>query len=135
MLAKAAEGLWTLFAAALAAAAPSDAKASGLGRDLEGGHVHFATLVDRATELYGRQDLYGEIARISGSSLAEIRAVREWTEVVRDSRNVLHFTVATPVPNTYEKAAALFLGAVPNFRVLMAATRAASGASSTAEPS
>ena len=44
---------------------------------------------------------------------------------MRDSRNVVHFTVATPIPNTYEKVAALFLGAVPNFRVLIAATREA----------
>jgi hypothetical protein len=130
MLAKAAEGLWTLFAAGLAAAAPTDAKAGGLGRDVEGGHLHFAQLVDRTTELYARQDLYREIALTSGASLADVRAVREWTEVVRDSRNVLHFTAATPVPITYEKAAALFLGAVPNFRVLLAATRAAVAASS-----
>lgn len=125
MLGKAAEGIWTLFAAALAAAAPADPTAAKLGRDVESGTVYFATLLRRTADLYSRQDLFGTIAKASGASLDEVRSAREWTEVVRDSRNVVHFTVATPVPNTYEKAAALFLGAVPNLRVLLAATRAA----------
>jgi hypothetical protein len=125
MLGKAAEGIWTLCAAALAAAAPNDPGAAKLGRDLESGTTHFANLLKRTADLYTRQDLFGEIAKASGASLDEVRSAREWTEVVRDSRNVVHFTVATPVPNTYEKAAALFLGAVPNLRVLLSATRAA----------
>jgi len=128
MLAKAAEGLWALFAAGLAAAASGEPAAARLGREVEGGRLHFAQLVDKTTSLYARQDLYGSIAHASGASLDEVRRVREWTEVVRDSRNVLHFTAATPVPNTYEKTAALFLGAVPNFRLLLAATRAARAA-------
>lgn len=125
MLGKAAEGVWTLFAAALAAAAPNDPGAAKLGRDVESGGMHFATLLRRTAGLYERQDLFRAIATASGASLDEVRSAREWTEVVRDSRNVVHFTVGTPVPNTYEKAAALFLGAVPNLRVLMAATRTA----------
>jgi hypothetical protein len=130
MLAKAAEGLWSLLAAALAAAAPKDATAARLGHDVDAGHLHFAQLLARTTELYARQDLFGEVARASGASLADVRAAREWTEVVRDSRNVLHFTLGTPVPNTYEKTAALYLGAVLNFRVLLAVTRAALAAPS-----
>jgi len=135
MLGKAAEGVWTLFAVALAAAAPADPAAAKLGRDLESGTIHFATLLRRTADLYSRQDLYGAIARASDASLDAVRSAREWTEVVRDSRNVVHFTVATPVPNTYEKAAALFLGAVPNLRVLLAATRAAADQTPVSSPS
>jgi len=128
MLAKAVEGAWTLLAAGLAAAAPKDAGAAKLGKDAETAAIHFATLVKRTTDLYARQDLFSAIAKASSVSLDEIREAREWTEVVRDSRNVLHFAVATPVPNTYEKAAALYLGAVPNLRLLFTASRAATTA-------
>jgi len=125
MLGKAAEGAWTLLASALAAAAPTDATAVKLGRDLEAGPIHFATLLRRTVDLYARQDVVGAIAKASGSSLEEVRSAREWTEVVRDNRNVLHFSIEAAVPITYETAAALFLGAVPNLRILLAATRTA----------
>ncbi|NJD26918.1 MAG: hypothetical protein FIA92_01310 [Chloroflexi bacterium] len=134
MLAKAAEEAWTLFAASLAAVAPKDAGAAKLGKDVDAGALHFAALLKRATELYARQDLFSAIAKASGASLEEVRSAREWAEVVRDSRNVLHFTVATPVPNTYEKAAALYLGAVPNLRLLFAATREANTVAAASNP-
>ena len=123
MLAKAAEGLWVLCADTLAFEAPDDVRTQRLSEDIER-KLHFANLVDRATELFARQDLFGELAKRAGVTLVEVREAREWTTVVRDSRNVLHFDVAEPVPNTYEKTAALMLAAVPHMRVLIALRRA-----------
>jgi hypothetical protein len=48
-----------------------------------------------------------------------------WSDAVRDSRNTIHFGVAPTTPNTYEKVAALLLGAVPNVRVLYQVKNAA----------
>ncbi|MFN8629180.1 MAG: hypothetical protein U0838_02325, partial [Chloroflexota bacterium] len=126
MLAKAAEGAWTQLAAALGAAAPGDAGAVKLAREAGDGSVHFATLVTKAVGFYERRDLYPGASEAEGASLVDVRHAREWTEVVRDGRNVVHFGATTRFPNTYEKAAVLFLGAAPALRTIAAATSAVS---------
>lgn len=117
MLGRAAEGLWLLLGDALVTAGGEAAAAVRFGRMLD--RLRFAKLVDEITSLYEHQDLFADLATASGVSLEDLRQVRLWTHEVRDSRNVVHFSASTPVPNTYEKVAALLLGAVPNFRALV----------------
>ena len=94
------------------------------------GIIDFANLLKRTADLYARQDLFGAVAKASGASLDEVRSAREWTEVVRDSRNVVHFTVATPGPEHLREGGSTLPGAVPNLRVLLSATRAAAAQAS-----
>ena len=98
-----------------------------LARGAGDGSVPFAQLVSKSVGLFERRDLFPGAAEAEGASLVAIRHTREWTEVVRDGRNVVHFGATTAFPNTYEKAAVLFLGAIPAFRTLAAATAAVSG--------
>lgn len=124
MLAKAAEGLWTIAAAMLANSFPNEPAAFRLGKDIAGTRLHFAQLLSLTTDLYSRKDITQNVMSDSGVTITELRRVREWTEVVRDSRNLLHFPAETEQPNTYEKTAALFLGAPAAFRALHAIAEA-----------
>jgi len=54
-----------------------------------------------------------------------LREVINWSSVVRDSRNAVHYGADPATQNTYEKVAALLLGAVPNLRILYAIRQAA----------
>ena len=74
--------------------------------------------IDDVISLYEHQDLFQSVAQRSGVKLQELRAIAIWSDVVRDSRNTIHFGVEPSVANTYEKVAALLIGAVPNLRVL-----------------
>jgi hypothetical protein len=121
MLDKACEGAWTLVGVRLAERAPTSLPAAKrLGKDLEAGMVTFAKLLDRVVALYERQEEFRTVARRSGVSVDDIRGFRAWSNVVRESRNVLDPLNVTAIPTTYEKTAAIFLGAPEVFRGLQA---------------
>lgn len=48
----------------------------------------------------------------------DLKTVATWSDSVRDSRNTIHFGVASAIPNSYEKLTALLIGAVPMVRTL-----------------
>ena len=48
-----------------------------------------------------------------------------WADQVRDSRNVLHYQSQPAMANTYEKVAALLIGAVPYMRTIYTVLEAA----------
>ena len=74
--------------------------------------------VTAVIQLYEHQEIFAAVMKASEVKLAELRAISNWTDAVRDSRNTIHFGVEAAVPNTYEKLGVLLLGAVPNVRTL-----------------
>jgi hypothetical protein len=60
----------------------------------------------------------------SGVGLQDLRNAVLWADAVRESRNSVHYGVNPCLPNTYEKVAALLIGAVPHLRLLDAIRRA-----------
>lgn len=80
-------------------------------------------------QLYEHQEIFEPVLRASEVKLPELRAIANWTDAVRDSRNTIHFGVEAAVPNTYEKLGVLLLGAVPNVRTLYRIKAAADAAS------
>jgi hypothetical protein len=121
MLGKACEGAWTLVGVRLAERAPTSLSAAKrLGKDLEAGTVTFAKLLDRVVAVYEHQEEFRTIARRSRVSLDDLRGFRAWSNIVRESRNVLDPLNVTAIPTTHETAAAIFLGAPEVFRGLLA---------------
>ena len=53
-----------------------------------------------------------------GVSTQDLETVAAWSDLVRDSRNSIHYGAVPSMPNTYEKIATLLLGAVTHFRLL-----------------
>lgn len=120
MLGKASEGAWLELGAALINALPaSDTTYVRRQKDdLENPALGIGKKIEIIVSLYERQDLYSPIAERSGVSVQELRTAASWSDTVRDSRNTIHFGVEPSVPNTYEKVAALLLGAVPYLRII-----------------
>lgn len=120
MLGKASEGSWLELGEALLDAIPiSDlprySKQKTVLEDPMTGPAKKAAAV---IALYDHLELFGAIARASGVRPQELKRVYVWSDAVRDSRNTVHFGVHPSVPNTYEKIAALLIGAVPNVQIL-----------------
>ena len=138
MLGKATEGAWLQLGAGLIEALhePDKHHVERQKADLENPAIGISKKIDLVVTLYERQDLYTAVAERSKVSVQELRVAAVWSDTVRDSRNTIHFGVGPSLPNTYEKLAALILGAAPQLRLLyrvLAACGEASGAQQLAE--
>lgn len=59
-----------------------------------------------------RQDLFKELSKNSQVTLYMLREAQIWSDVIRDSRNAIHFGVEPRIPNTYEKTSTLLYSAI-----------------------
>jgi hypothetical protein len=71
----------------------------------------------RTLHTYEQSDL-DDLRRESGVTLQDLRNSVVWADVVRDSRNSIHYGAKPAMPNSYEKVSALLIGAVPHLRIL-----------------
>jgi hypothetical protein len=124
---KASEGAWLELGASLLQLVPptDEQKYSKQRNALEDPMVGPLRKVEAVLAVYDHQELFGPITKASGVRLQELRTVAVWSDAVRDSRNTIHFGVTPTTPNTYEKVAALLIGAVPHIRVLYRVKEAA----------
>lgn len=123
MLAKASEGSWIEMGLSLLKVNPDNTSLSSEKRDkiretLTSQYSSVVQKMETITQLYERQDIFIEVAKRSGFNQRYLREVSNWSSIVRDSRNAVHYGADPATQNTYEKVAALLLGAVPNLRVL-----------------
>ena len=137
MLAKASEGSWIELGLSLLKVDPDNPSLNAAKRDkfretLNSQYYSIVQKMDTIAQLYGRQDIFGEVAKRSGKNQRYLKEVLNWSDVVRDSRNAVHYGADPTTQNTYEKVAALLLGAVPNIRILYSIRQAAEEIASTA---
>jgi hypothetical protein len=120
MLGKAVEGSWLDLGESLIDSLPSNFVSSvrNIKDRLENPHVGIGKKIEDVVSLYERQDIFGQVTDQSGVSLNELRMAAAWSNIVRESRNSIHFGVESSTPNTYEKIAALLLGAVPHIQII-----------------
>jgi len=90
--------------------------------------------IQAVTQLYERQDL-AHLHSLSNIGPQELRGVVQWSDLVRGSRNTIHFGVQPATPDTYEKVSVLLLSATSNLRILYSVKAAAdSSSNTTAQP-
>jgi hypothetical protein len=120
MLGKASEGAWLELGASLIAYVPVNQQVvfSKQRVALEDPMMGTFRKIEAILAMFDRQDIFGPVPALSGIKPKELRTVAVWSDSVRDSRNTIHFGVSPATPNTYEKVAALLIGASPNVRVL-----------------
>ncbi|HMV06514.1 MAG TPA: hypothetical protein PKA30_13310 [Accumulibacter sp.] len=120
MLGKASEGAWLELGASLLRIVPSsdEAKYSKQRGILEDPMMGPLRKVEAVLTVYDHQELFGPLAKACGVRLQDLRTVAIWSDAVRDSRNTIHFGVTPATLNTYEKLAALLIGAVPHVRMI-----------------
>lgn len=137
MLAKASEGAWLELGQSLLKVGPSNTglkaeKRHKIRETLESQYASTLQKMEVVVQLYEKQDVFGEVSKRSGYNHRYLREVLNWSNVVRDSRNAVHYGADPATQNTYEKVAALLLGAVPNLRIVYSIRRAAEELSSSA---
>ena len=127
MLGKASESAWTELGASLVAAVPTpDSAGIKKQRDiLEDPMIGTMKKIGAVIQLYGRQDLFAGIAISTGINPAELQKLTLWSDLVRDSRNTIHFGVQASTPNTRDKVAELLLAAPQRLRILYSLKNAA----------
>ena len=121
MLGSASEGAWMEFGYSLAGyLSLSDGGALGdaLRKRLEDPYASTAKKVSTILEHYGDGTHCGRLWEKSNVTRKGLQHILIWSDVVRDSRNSIHYGVDPRTPNTREKLAALLLGAIPFFRTL-----------------
>lgn len=127
MLGRASEGAWLeLGDALLRFLPPSNAKKYAKQREsLESPMAGPLKKVAAVLEMYEHRDDFSAVWDEANVRSLDLKSVATWSDSVRDSRNTIHFGVTSAVPNTYEKLAALLIGAVPMIRTLYQIKRAA----------
>ena len=130
MLTKAAEGSWIEMGISLLkvdSENPSlnSEKRGKISEMLNSEYASMVQKMDTIVQLYDKQDIFKDVMKKSGANLRYLRGVLNWSNVVRGSRNAVHYGADPATQNTYEKVAALLLGAVPNLRILYAIRQAA----------
>lgn len=130
MLAKASEGAWIEMGLSLLKTVPGNTglnikQQEKIRETLNSEYTSVVQKMDTILQLFERQDIFGEVAKKCGFNQRYLRQVLNWSNVVRDSRNAVHYGADPATQNTYEKVAALLLGAVPNLRILYGIRQAA----------
>jgi hypothetical protein len=120
MLGKASEGAWIELGLKLALAVPSGAPIDGQKTKikLEDPNVGIGKKITETLRLYEQSDVFRDIRNASKVTIQDLRNAVIWADGVRESRNSVHYGVQPSMPNTYEKVAALLIGAVPHLRLL-----------------
>jgi hypothetical protein len=122
LLGKASEGAWIELGLSLAKAVPDGAGIDGsrYAATFEDPFVGVGKKIKEVLNLYDRKDVFGPIYTASGYKINDLRNAVVWADAVRESRNSVHYGVHPSMSNSYEKVAALLIGAVPHLKILYA---------------
>ena len=115
MLGMASEGSWielgiSLLDYADAASAIAEEKSAAIRERIRSRYESVPAKIDEIVKLYRRADVFEEVISKSGYKARALEEIVIWSNVVRDSRNAIHYGTEATVENTYEKAATLLLG-------------------------
>jgi hypothetical protein len=133
MLGKASEGAWIEVGLALceAAADPSDRQVAKTEADLRGDRVSVTQKIRSVTSLYLRRDILNDVHVACKVDVGPLQAAAQWSDLVRDSRNTVHYQVNATTRNSADKVSVLLLSACSSMRTLYAifgAAKVAAGA-------
>jgi len=71
--------------------------------------------ISKIVEMYNRKELK-TVRDKTGISNGALNSIMVWSDILRDSRNAIHFSVKPTLPNTYEKVAILLIAASKYFK-------------------
>lgn len=127
MLTRAVEAAWSEMGLAIADAVQTAnaSRAEAIRNDLVDAQYSLSRRLTRVADLYDEKTLCEPIWKAASVRPRDLRNVMVWADQVRDSRNVLHYQAQPAMANTYEKVAALLIGAVPYLRTIYAVHHAA----------
>lgn len=127
MLGKAMEGAWIELGCSLARTAPAE---GGFNKDklvdmMSDDNTGIAAKIQKVRDLYNQKNLVGHVIKQCGISPKELDNVIIWSDVLRESRNAIHFGVKPTIENSYEKVAVLFIDGARNLAIMYRIKRTA----------
>jgi hypothetical protein len=125
LLGRASEGAWIELGLALAKAIPEGVHFNGvkLQNEMEDKFLSISKKISKVLKAYEQKDVFSDIYKACGYKPSDLKSIVVWADAVRESRNSIHYGVEPAMSNSYEKVAALLIGAVPNFRVIYSIIR------------
>jgi len=126
MLGAASEAVWIATGTALARHFGQHDKARKLHASLEDRDVSTASKIAKVCNFF-ELPICDDLRAAAMVNRNRLRSIQQWSDQVRESRNVLHWGAKPTVPNTYEKVAILLMDAVSEFTDLRALAKAAGG--------
>ncbi len=120
MLLKATEGAWTELGLSMIASLSPDqqSKHEKLKEEITSPYTSITKIIKEVVKLYEKQDIFGGLKVKSGISLEKVRDAAEWSNIVRENRNAVHYGFSVDFPNNYEKVATILLGVPTHFRTI-----------------
>jgi hypothetical protein len=136
MLGRASEAAWIETGLAIVAAAPggSSIDAGKINDQLQNPFLGIGKKIQIVNDLFSRQNIYCNLSKASGVKSQDLKNCVIWADCVRESRNSIHYGAKPAMSNSYEKVAALLIGAVPHIRLLATLTKAANEQAASATP-
>jgi hypothetical protein len=133
MLGKAVEGAWIELGVSLTSYAiqnTNDVEKNTKLQEKLMGFDSIANKVEKIIDLYTshHKDWFDGIRKETNIQAHSISGLQNWTELVRKSRNAIHFGVRLDTEINYEKTAIILLASIDNFKTLYALKRAADNA-------
>lgn len=120
LLGKAVEGAWVELGIALYSYADEQVNDAEKQIDRLKNETNFMKRIQSVTRLFEKQEIFGVVSNNSGVRLNHLREISIWSDVIRDSRNAIHFGVDSILPNNYEKVAVLLMSAASHLKTLYA---------------
>ena len=120
MLGKAMEGAWIELGCSLARAVSTK---GGFNKEkfmdtMSDDNTGIATKIQKVRNLYNQKDLTDHVVKQCGISPKELDNIIIWSDVLRESRNAIHFGVKPTIENSYEKVAVLFIDGAKNLAIM-----------------
>ena len=113
----------------MASAVPKSAPIKGekLKATMEDPFVGIGKKIMEVLKTYERKDVFNDVHKNSGYKPGDLKSCVVWSDAVRESRNSIHYGAKPAMSNSYEKVAALLIGAVPNLKMIYSIIRACLG--------
>lgn len=123
MLAKASEGAWIELGVALIDAGRPGRQHTfaKIREDLVSSDVGFAKKLRQLIKhIETAAEEYKPVLKAAGASLDDLRVVCHWSEILRDSRNVVHYASQPALKHEYENVATMLLAGSKHLKTLCA---------------
>ena len=120
MLGKTMEGAWIELGCSLARAVHTE---GGFNKEkfvdtMSDDNTGIATKIQKVRNLYNQKNLVDHVVKQCGMSPKELDNIIIWSDVLRESRNAIHFGVKPTIENSYEKVAVLFIDGAKSLAIM-----------------
>lgn len=118
ILGKAVEGAWIELGLALFEYQDKEEEKKKKDIDYIKGMESISRKMNKIVKSYSDKTLFASLHHVSEINHVMLEGTYNWSELIRESRNAIHFGVEPEIPNTYDKVSILLLSAHKHIKLL-----------------